>query len=104
MPHHLDVLQIHPDDNICVATHKLTAGSTIHCHDISFTLDADVALGSKLALTNLQAGDKVIKFGEPIGSLAADVKLGGYIHTHNLHSDYLHTYRRGELIEQSSAK
>ncbi len=104
MPQPLDVLQIHPDDNICVATRKLSAGSMIRGNGVTFQLENDVALGCKLALTDLQAGDKVIKFGEPIGSLTESVKLGDYVHTHNLQSDYLRTYKRGELIEQPSAQ
>jgi hypothetical protein len=30
--------------------------------------------------------------------MKADVNVGGYIHTHNLESDYIHTFDRGELI------
>ena len=92
------VIQIHPDDNVCVATRPLTAGTEIVCGTARFTLSAACPLGAKLALVALTAGDKVIKFGEPIGSLTADVQVGDYIHTHNLESDYLHTYERGDLI------
>ena len=95
----LDVIQIHPDDNVCVATRPLAGGTEIECGDIRFTLKERCRLGSKLALQALSAGDKVIKFGEPIGSMTAAVERGGYIHTHNLESDYLHTYERGELID-----
>ncbi len=104
MPHHLDVLKIHPDDNICVATHKLSAGSVIRCNGTSFTLATDVELGGKLALEALAAGNKVIKFGKPIGTLKASVALGEYIHTHNLQSDYIPTYDRGDLISQPSGQ
>ncbi len=98
MPQSLDVLQIHPDDNICVATRKLPAGTFVVCGEISFELTTDAALGSKLSLRALSTGDKIIKFGEPIGSLTADVAVGDYVHTHNLESDYIHTYQHGELI------
>jgi D-threo-aldose 1-dehydrogenase len=95
----LDVIQIHPDDNVCVAARPLAAGTDIVCGDVNFKLAERCPLGSKLALKPLKSGDKVIKFGEPIGSVTADVGLGGYIHTHNLESDYLHTYERGDLID-----
>ncbi|MFC2085936.1 UxaA family hydrolase [Bacteroidota bacterium] len=94
----LSVIQIHPDDTVCVATRPLAAGTEVMCGAVRFTLDAACPLGAKLALVAMRTGDKVIKFGEPIGSLTADVAVGGYIHTHNLESDYLHTYERGELI------
>lgn len=95
----LDVIQIHPDDNVCVVTRPLAAGTELTCGDVRFTLKKRCPLGSKLALKPLSAGDKVIKFGEPIGSMTQKVDLGGHIHTHNLESDYLHTYERGELID-----
>lgn len=94
----IDVLQIHPDDNVCVALRPLPPGSEIECAGASFVLQAAVPLGAKIALRSLAEGAKVIKFGEPIGSLTSNVEAGTYVHTHNLESDYLHTYDRGELV------
>lgn len=84
----IDVLQIHPADNVCVAVRPLPAGKSVLCAKAWFVLKESVPLGAKLALVPLKAGDKVIKYGEPIGSLTADVATGCYIHTHNLTSDY----------------
>lgn len=94
----LDVLQIHPADNVCVAVRPLAAGAAIACAGARFQLARDVPLGGKLALAPLAAGTKIIKFGEPIGTLTAAVPVGGYVHTHNLESDYLPTHARGELV------
>lgn len=94
----IDVLQIHPDDNVCVALRPLAAGTPVECAGASFVLEKAVPLGAKLALKAMPAGSKILKFGEPIGSLTAGVEPGAYIHTHNLESDYLHTYDRGELV------
>lgn len=94
----LDVLQVHPEDNVAVAVRPLRAGTHVSCAGVDFDLTQDVRLGAKLALRPLAAGQRVIKYGEPIGTLTADVPLGGYVHTHNLESDYLHTWARGELL------
>lgn len=94
----LDVLQIHPDDNVAVAVRPLRAGTRVACAGAEFDLALGVRLGAKLALRPLRAGERVVKYGEPIGTLTADVPLGGYVHTHNLESDYLHTWARGELL------
>lgn len=94
----LDVLQIHPDDNVGVAVRPLRAGTRVACGGAAFDLAQDVRLGAKLALRPLRAGECVVKYGEPIGTLTADVPLGGYVHTHNLESDYLRTWARGELL------
>ena len=85
----LDVLRIHPDDNVCVATRALAAGTKIVCGGVSFKLAHDVALGAKLALAALPSGTKVLKFG--------------YVHTQNLESDYLHTHARGAFVEKTGA-
>lgn len=94
----LPVIRIHPDDNVCVATRPLAAGTEIQCVGTSFVLSQYCPLGAKLALKAMRAGDKVVKFGRPIGSLTHDVEIGDYIHTHNLESDYLQTFGRGEWI------
>lgn len=94
----IDALQIHASDNVCVALRPLPSGASFQCAGVTLTLPQPVPLGAKIALKRLKAGEKVIKFGEPIGSLTADVEAGTHIHTHNLSSDYLHTYERGELL------
>lgn len=40
--------------------------------------------GHKYALTNIAKGEKVIKYGYPIGIAKNDIKEGEHIHTHNL--------------------
>ncbi|MDP7063001.1 MAG: UxaA family hydrolase [Planctomycetota bacterium] len=90
MTSHLAVLRIHPSDNICVALHPMEAGTEIDCGSIQFVLTQDIRLGAKLALMPMSAGATILKFGEPIGTLTEDVELGGYVHTHNLKSEYVH--------------
>ncbi len=43
----------------------------------------DIPLGHKIALINLEEGDKVIKYGFPIGRTIATVKKGAHVHVHN---------------------
>ena len=95
----LDLLQIHPDDNVAVATRPIAKNTSISVAGLVVTTREACPLGAKIALRALTVGDKVIKFGEPIGSITASVDAGGYIHTHNLASDYLETYERGALID-----
>ncbi len=42
--------------------------------------------GMKYALCDLRAGDKVMKYGFPIGAATADIKAGELVHSHNLKS------------------
>lgn len=80
-----------PKDNVGVVTLEgLEAGTEMLCvvtaDDSDFTLTAadDVPIGHKVALTELKAGDTVIKYGEDIGRLVTDVVKGGHVHVHNM--------------------
>ena len=42
--------------------------------------------GMKYALCDIAAGEKVMKYGFPIGAAPADIKAGEKVHTHNLKS------------------
>lgn len=40
--------------------------------------------GHKYALTDIKAGENVIKYGSPIGHATEDIKKGDHVHTHNV--------------------
>ncbi len=44
----------------------------------------DIPIGHKVALSELTAGDTVIKYGEDIGKMVGDAASGGHVHVHNL--------------------
>ena len=41
-------------------------------------------VGHKFALRRIRAGEKVIKYGMPIGTALCDIEEGEHVHTHNL--------------------
>ena len=45
-----------------------------------------IALGHKIALTDLRAGDLLVKYGEVIGEASVPVARGAWVHVHNLRS------------------
>ena len=46
----------------------------------------DVPAGHKIALADIKKGEKVVKYGYPIGVATQDIKKGDFVHTHNLAS------------------
>ncbi|QJR81120.1 altronate dehydratase [Alteromonas pelagimontana] len=76
------VIQVHPNDNVGVSTLALEAGTTIE--SLGVTLLSEIPAGHKIALTDLAQGDKVVKYGFPIGYVTEAVKAGEHIHSHNL--------------------
>ena len=77
-------MQIHPADNVAVALAALPAGSRLTVNGVSLTLKSDIPPGHKLALTPLQVGDNVIKYGYAIGRAVAGVEQGEWVNEKNI--------------------
>lgn len=88
------VILLHPDDNVVVCCRPVQAGEIISVADGEITAAETVALGHKLARYPLPAGAKVIKYGAAIGSMTAPVSAGGWVHMHNMKSDYISAHLR----------
>ena len=80
----------HKADNVgVVVVEGLTAGTEMLCvvtednSDFKLTAKADVPIGHKVALTDLSAGDTVVKYGEDIGKMVGNASVGEHVHTHN---------------------
>ena len=80
----------HEDNVGVVVVEGLKAGTdmlgVVTADDSTFrlTVRADVPIGHKVALKDLQEGDAAIKYGEDIGRIIAVVPKGGHVHVHNL--------------------
>ncbi|GFE82664.1 hypothetical protein GCM10011487_46640 [Steroidobacter agaridevorans] len=91
---------LHPDDNVLVCCRAVRAGERIRINEseeIQVLQDTD--LGHKLARRGLSEGDKVLKYGAPIGSMKAAVPVGGWIHLHNMKSDYISAHTRAARVD-----
>ena len=88
------ILVLAPEANICAAGHALEAGTELVVDGAGGRLPQAIPTGHKLARRNISAGEKVVKYGAPIGSARAPIPAGAYVHTHNLGSDYIPTWDR----------
>jgi hypothetical protein len=95
-PHSPALLRISPDDNVLVAVRTLEPGTMLEIDGSTIPLKAGIGLGHKLAARDIAPGEKIIKYGVPIGSATMAIPAGGHIHLHNMKSDYLPTYLRGK--------
>ncbi len=86
------VLYLAPGDNIAVATSELPAGTEVEVAGTRVKILSDVAIGHKFAVRAIKRGERVVKYGAPIGSASADIALGEYVHIQNLNSDYMPSY------------
>lgn len=72
-------IQIHPNDNVAVALTDLPAGEVLHLSGRDVTLRDAIPVGHKIALTDLNEQDQVIKYGYPIGHVIRQVQSGEWI-------------------------
>jgi len=70
----------------CVAGDEVTV--KFQGKETSYTCNQDVPFGHKIAITDIAKGDKIIKYGEAIGSASQDIKKGYWVHIHNVRDDY----------------
>lgn len=71
------VVDIEPGQGLTGAT--LNNGQLLH-----ITASEPIPLGHKLALRDLKVGETVVKYGEDIGKVVADIRAGQHVHVHNL--------------------
>ena len=81
-----------PDDTIAVARCGIDRGNDVMLAGQVVTLATAVSMGHKLALRAMKPGDKVLKYGVPIGSATVAIAVGDHVHLHNMKSDYTPTY------------
>lgn len=77
------LFKIHPADNVAVALSEIKAGY----RENGITALEDIPVGHKILLTDLKAGEKVIKYGCPIGHISENSAAGSLVHLHNLKTD-----------------
>ncbi len=93
------LLLISPGDNVKIAVRALQAGEPLDVAGGPVPLQQPVNLGHKIAARDIAPGEKIIKYGVPIGSATMAIRAGEVVHLHNMKSDYLPTYLRGTSLE-----
>ena len=88
----MSAIRLSPLDNIVVLSRSVEADTTIEVDGHRLRVASPLGLGHKLALRPIAVGEKILKYGVPIGSATRDISAGEHVHIHNMKSDYLPTY------------
>lgn len=80
------MVQISPQDTVGVALHDLPRGFRFTVNHDLVTLQDDVPMGHKVALSEMEAASPVVKYGSVIGYARLAIQPGQHVHTHNLES------------------
>ncbi|GFH41527.1 altronate hydrolase [Lactococcus hodotermopsidis] len=76
-------IKLNARDNVVVALRPIEKGEKLSVCGVEIITQEPIMQGHKMALENLAENENVIKYGYPIGHTTAEVKQGGWIHTHN---------------------
>ena len=96
------LILLHPDDNVLVCVAAIRAGDPVTIDGSTVTAREAVAVGHKVARRPLAAGDKVMKYGAPIGSTTRPIERGDWVHMHNMKSDYIASHTRQSAFEEGA--
>jgi altronate dehydratase small subunit len=81
---------IHEKDNVATSLAPLDLGQTVTLEvrgrEAEIVLKSFVPAGHKFALREIDSGEDVIKYGEPIGLALRRIDRGEHVHTHNVAS------------------
>ncbi|MEX0969974.1 MAG: UxaA family hydrolase [Paracoccaceae bacterium] len=86
------LLLLAPSDNVFVLRGAIEAGETIAVAGSQARVPVRLGLGHKIAAKSIAAGEKLIKYGAPIGVATRDIASGDHVHLHNIRSDYTPTH------------
>jgi hypothetical protein len=83
------VIVLSPEDNVGVAVRTIARGAAVTGAGAPLVASDEIPTGHKVALRPIAPGDKIVKFGVPVGSATKPIPAGAHVHMHNVRSDYL---------------
>jgi hypothetical protein len=94
------LLLLSPDDNVFVLRGAIDAGEVVVLETGQATVPTRLGLGHKIARRAIAAGERIVKYGAPIGSATEAIPAGAHVHVHNVKSDYTPTYALAATSEE----
>ena len=82
------VIVVDEKDNVATALRALEPEESIQCGvgggAAAVTIRQSIPFGHKIALTDIEAGQPVVKYGEVIGLATDRIRAGEHTHVHNV--------------------
>lgn len=77
-------LVLHPDDTVAVLKRPVKPGDELLNGPVFVPITQLIGAGHKIALKQMPAGSRVIKYGQVIGTALQSIAAGEHVHTHNV--------------------
>jgi len=76
----MKLLRLHSEDNVAVALDAIAAGEAV---GPGVAAASDIPAMHKLATRAIASGERILKYGQPIGTAARAISAGEHVHDHN---------------------
>lgn len=96
------VMLLHPEDNVLVCIAPIAAAECLAVEGAELHAAEPVDVGHKVARRPIAVGEKILKYGAPIGSATQAIATGEWVHSHNIRSDYISTNDRRTFAGESA--
>jgi len=84
------IMVMKENDNVAVCLSERKAGEVVEVdfsgETLRITLLDDIPFAHKFSLTDINTGETIIKYGEVIGMASKPIKMGQWVHVHNVES------------------
>lgn len=80
------VLHIDKRDNLVTCLRDVTKGEKISVDGDEITVNENIPIFHKLAISDIEEGGYCYKYGQIIGTATKEIKKGDYVHVHNCES------------------
>jgi hypothetical protein len=87
----METIHLHTNDNVAIAISDLNKNIPLN----NFIIKNFIPKGHKVALQNINLGDKIIKLNHVIGLATKNIKAGEHVHTHNISVGEINTINIG---------
>jgi hypothetical protein len=99
------LIRLSEQDNVAVAARSIAKGSRIEIDGVEVIAQDPIPFAHKVALSPIEAGAQVFKYGVPIGRAKVEIEAGQHVHVHNIRSDYVNNevdfFEEAALDEQT---
>lgn len=96
------VMLLHRDDNVVVSIMPVEGGDRLSVEGAEILAAEKIGVGHKLARGAIAPGDRILKYGAPIGSATQAIAPGEWVHVHNMKSDYIPTHDRQTVTGEAA--
>jgi altronate dehydratase small subunit len=83
------LIRLSVKDNVATAGRNIAAGEELEVEGLTVRALDPIPFAHKIALQRIEAGERVVKYGVPVGRARIGIAAGRHVHVHNIRSDYV---------------